>query len=240
MAGEPAGPAGRMPAVADDRIIEGYTLGVFQSNTYILAARAGDTAVVIDPGQDASRVVSERLEALGLRLEAVLLTHGHIDHIWDARPVADGAGVPAYIHPGDRYMLDDPGAALGRLGLDKFDVGIPSDVRDLADNDELRFGGLRLVTRHTPGHTPGHCVFITDGILISGDLIFQGSIGRTDFPGGSLDDLMDSIRRVVLPMDDDVVILSGHGPETTVGIERRTNPFVLADARGELPRLTGL
>jgi hydroxyacylglutathione hydrolase len=226
--------------VADERIVEGYTLGVFQSNTYILAARAGEAAVVIDPGQDAAALMTERLGALGLRLEAVLLTHGHIDHIWDAQPVADGAGVPALIHPADRYMLDDPGAALGRLGLGKFQVGIPADVRDLSDGDELRYGGLHLSVRHTPGHTPGHCVFITDGILISGDLIFQGSIGRTDFPGGSLDALMDSIRRVVLPMEDDVLVLSGHGPETTVGIERRTNPFVLADARGDLPRLTGL
>jgi glyoxylase-like metal-dependent hydrolase (beta-lactamase superfamily II) len=226
--------------VADERIVEGYTLGVFQSNTYILAARAGESAVVIDPGQDAADLVMERVRALGLKLEAVLLTHGHIDHIWDAQPVADGAGIPAYIHPADRYMLDDPGAALGRLGLGKFQVGIPADVIDLADGDDLRYGDLRLSVRHTPGHTPGHCVFITDGILISGDLIFQGSIGRTDFPGGSLDALMDSIRRVVLTMEDDIVILSGHGPETTVGIERRTNPFVLADARGDLPRLTGL
>ena len=229
-----------MPAVADQRIVEGYTLGVFQSNTYVLAARAGEGAVVIDPGQDAGELVSERLAAHGLRLEAVLLTHGHIDHIWDAARVADEAGVAAYIHPGDRYMLDDPGAALGRLGLGKFDVGIPAGVRDLSDNDELRLGGVNLTVRHTPGHTPGHCVFITDGILFSGDLIFHGSIGRSDFPGGSLEDLMDSIRRVVLPMDDDVVILSGHGPETAVGVERRTNPFVIADARGELPRLLGL
>jgi hydroxyacylglutathione hydrolase len=229
-----------MPAVGGERIVEGYTVGVFQSNTYVLAARAGETAVVIDPGQDASVIIGERLAALGLRLEAILLTHGHIDHIWDAQPVADDAGVPAYIHPADRYMLEDPGAALGRVGLDKFDVGVPADVRDLSDNDELRFGGLRFAVRHTPGHTPGHCVFITDGILLSGDLIFQGSIGRSDFPGGSFEDLMDSIRRVVLPMEDDILVLSGHGPETTVGIERRTNPFVLADARGELPRLTGL
>jgi hydroxyacylglutathione hydrolase len=221
-------------------IVEGYTLGVFQSNTFIAAAREGETAVVIDPGQDADGLVKERLAAHGLRLEAVLLTHGHLDHIWSAQQVADGAGVPAFIHPGDRYLLDDPSAALGRFGLDKFQIGVPADVRDLSDGDELKFAGLTLTVRHSPGHTPGHCVFITDGILFSGDLIFQGSIGRTDFPRGSLEDLMDSIRRVVLPMDDDVVILSGHGPETTVGQERRTNPFVLADASGELPRLLGL
>ena len=226
--------------MADERIVEGYTLGVFASNCYIAAGKAGDSAVVIDAGQDAAPVLKERLDAHGLKLEAVLLTHGHIDHIWSAAEVADAAGVPAYIHPGDRYMLDDPGAALGRMGMGKFEIATASDVRDLSDGDSFTFGDLKIETRHTPGHTPGHCVFVTDGIVFSGDLIFQGSIGRTDFPGGSLDDLMESIRRVILPMDDDVVILSGHGPETTVGIERRSNPFVLADARGELPRLLGL
>jgi len=226
--------------MADERIIEGYTLGVFASNCYIAAARKGDAAVVIDSGEGAGPVIKERLSALGLRLEALLLTHGHIDHIWGAADVADAAGVPAYIHPADRYMLDDPGAALGRMGMGKMEVATPADVRDLADGDRFTFGDLEITTRHTPGHTPGHCVFVTNGILFSGDLIFQGSIGRTDFPGGSLDELMDSIRRIVLPMDDDVAVLSGHGPETTVGTERRTNPFVLADARGDLPKLLGL
>lgn len=221
-------------------ILEGYTVGAFQSNTYVVAARAGDGCVVVDPGQDAEPIVAERLAAHGLSLEAVLLTHGHIDHIWSAAVVADPAGVPAYIHPADRYMLDDPGAALGRLGMGRFDIGVPADVRDIADGDVFNFGGVRLEARHTPGHTPGHCVFITDGIVLSGDLIFAGSIGRTDFPGGSLEELMESIKRVILPMDDDVVVLSGHGPETTVGRERASNPFVLAEARGDLPKLLGL
>lgn len=221
-------------------IVEGHTVGAFASNTYVLAARAGSGAVVIDPGQDSTELIAERLAANGLTLEAVLLTHGHIDHLWCAQPVADAAGVAVYLHPADRYMMDDPGAALGRLGMGSFTIGVPSDVRDIADGDAFSFGGVHLTARHTPGHTPGHCVFLSDGILISGDLIFQGSVGRTDFPGGSMETLLESIRRVVLPLDDDVVILSGHGAETTVGVERRTNPFVVADARGELPRLLGL
>jgi len=225
--------------MASERIVEGYTVGAWQSNTYVVAARAGDAAVVIDPGQDADGLIAERLAAHGLRLEAVLLTHGHIDHVWSAAAVADAAGVPAYLHPDDRWLLERPADAIGAAGM-KFEIAIPQDVRDLSDGDVLKLGGVRFDVAHTPGHTPGHCTFATDGILFSGDLIFQGSIGRTDFPRGSLDDLMESIRRTVLPLDDDVVILSGHGSETTVGVERRTNPFVLADARGDLPRILGL
>lgn len=221
-------------------IVEGYTVGAWQSNTYILAAREGEGAVVIDPGQDAEAIVADRLAAHGLALQAVLLTHGHVDHVWSAGIVADGAGVPAWLHPDDRYMLDDPGAALGAPGQSPFEISVPADIRDLKDEQVLDLAGLTISVRHTPGHTPGHCVFITDGILISGDLIFNGSVGRTDFPRGSTEDLMDSIRRVVLPLDDDVVVLSGHGAETTVGHERTTNPFILAEARGDLPRLKGL
>ncbi|MFA5890933.1 MAG: MBL fold metallo-hydrolase [Actinomycetota bacterium] len=221
-------------------IVEGFTSGVFQSNTYVLAAAAGQSAVVVDPGQDAAGTVAERLAEHGLRLEAVLLTHGHVDHIWSAKEVCDAAGVPAFIHPADRYLMDDPAAALGAMGFGDFKIEAPADIRDLADADELNFGGLRLQVRHTPGHTPGHCVFVADGLVMTGDLIFQGSIGRTDFPGGSLPELMDSIRRAVMSLDDDVAILSGHGPATSVGVERRHNPFVLADARGELNDMLGM
>lgn len=221
-------------------IVESHTLGVFQSNTYLAAAREGAGAVVIDPGEDAAPLVSERLAALGLTLEAVLLTHGHIDHVWSAQPVADAAGVPAYIHPGDRPMLDDPGAALERMGFPRFEIPSPAEVRDLADGETLSFGGLAIEVFHTPGHTPGHCVFVTGGTVFTGDLVFPGSIGRTDFPGGSFETLMDSIRRAILPLPDDTKILSGHGPETTVGIERRSNPFLLADGSPERLRLLGL
>jgi glyoxylase-like metal-dependent hydrolase (beta-lactamase superfamily II) len=229
-----------MPVMPIPEVIEGYTVGRWASNTYIAAARSGSSAVVIDPGEDAGALVAERLDALGLRAEAVLLTHGHLDHIWSAAEVCHAAGIEAWIHPDDRWLLEDPGAALGVLGMPRLQMDVPPSLNDLSDGQRLRFGGLDLEVRHTPGHTPGHCVFVTDGIVFSGDLIFQGSIGRTDFPRGSLDELMESIRRVILPMDDDVTILSGHGPETTIGVERRTNPFVLADARGELPRLLGM
>jgi glyoxylase-like metal-dependent hydrolase (beta-lactamase superfamily II) len=221
------------------RIVEGYVVGAWQSNTYIIAARAGEGAVVIDPGQEADELVGERLAAHGLNLEAVLLTHGHVDHVWSAATVADGAGVPAYLHPDDMWLMERPADAIGAEGM-RFEIAIPREMRDLADGQVLNLGGVRLEVRHTPGHTPGHCVFLTEGILFSGDLIFAGSVGRTDFPRGSFEDLMESIRRGVLPLPDDAVILSGHGPETTVGIERTTNPFVVADARGELPRMTGL
>lgn len=221
-------------------IVEGFTTGVFQSNCYIAAAPDGEQAVVIDPGQDAAESLLERLGALGLRCEAILLTHGHIDHIWNAKEVADAAGCEAWIHPDDLWLVEDPGAALGRMGFGKLTVQPPDRLAHLKGGDRLRFGGLDIAVEHTPGHTPGHCVFLTEGIVFSGDLIFAGSIGRTDFPRGSLEDLMESIRRVILPLADDVTILSGHGPETSVGVERTTNPFVLADGRGELPRLLGL
>jgi hydroxyacylglutathione hydrolase len=219
--------------------VQGFTTGVFQSNTYLIAEREGDQAVIIDPGQDAASHLLGAVEELGVSVQAVLLTHGHVDHVWNAAEVAKALDVPAFLHQEDRYLLDDPGAALGASAAG-WEIEIPDRLEGLKDDQRFAFGTLSLEAKHTPGHTPGHCVFLSDGLLVSGDLIFAGSVGRTDFPGGSMDQLMASIREVVLPLADDVTIISGHGPATTVGTERTTNPFIRADEDGSLPRLLGL
>lgn len=215
--------------------VQGFATGRFQANCYIVAAESGSSAVVVDPGEDAVAPIEERLDSMGLRLEAIFLTHGHIDHAWDAAELAEAAEVPTYLHPEDRWLFEDVGSALGVAS--GIAMPFPTEVRDLADGDLLSFGGLNFAVAHTPGHTPGHCTFLTDGVLFSGDLIFAGSIGRTDFPRGSTETLFDSIARTVLPLSDETTILSGHGPGTTVGVERATNPFVVG---GVLPRARGL
>ena len=222
-----------------DRFVEGYVLGMWQANCFILGDKGLGTAVVIDPGQDAGPTVAERLETNGVTCEAILLTHGHLDHVWSAPELAETLDVPIFLHNDDRWLWDDPAAAFGNFppGALEAQFGLnwqpPNErLESLSDGTTLHFAGMAIQTRHTPGHTPGSSVFLLtdtgddDPLLLSGDLIFAGSVGRTDFPRGSFEQQNDSIRRVVLPLADETVILSGHGPETTVGVERRTNPFV--------------
>lgn len=223
----------------DSRFIEGFALGMWQANCYLLGDVELGTAVVIDPGQDGGPVVAEHLAARGVRCEAVLLTHGHLDHLWAAPALARAFDVPVLLHADDRYLWDDPGAGFGNLqpGALQAQFGLdwdpPTEALDtFTDGQTFSFAGLSLEARHTPGHTPGSSVFLLtdtgadDPLLVSGDLIFAGSIGRTDFPRGSYTQQMDSLSRVVLPLDDRTVIVSGHGPETTVGAERAGNPFL--------------
>lgn len=213
-------------------IVEDLVLGQFQANCYIVGDRSSGRAVVIDPGQDGARPVQDRLEALGLVCEAILLTHGHIDHLWSAPELARSLDLPVLLHPDDRWLWDDPGGSLPP-GFLEAQFGLrwqPATERleDIRDGQRLPFAGLGLTVRHTPGHTPGSCVFLLQdaSVLWSGDLVFAGSVGRTDFPRGSWEQQMDSISRVVLPLPDTTVIWSGHGPRTTVGAERRSNPFL--------------
>lgn len=222
-----------------DRFLDVLCLGAWQANCYVLGDRAVGEAVVVDPGQDGAAPVRRILDERGVRATAILLTHGHLDHLWSVPELAESLDVPVLLHADDRWLWDDPAAAFGNLppGALKAQLGLDWDpptsrLEALRDGQSLRFAGIPLTVRHTPGHTPGSSVFLCtdaggdDPLLISGDLIFAGSIGRTDFPRGSYADQMDAIARVVLPLEDRTVVVSGHGPATTVGQERRTNPFL--------------
>ena len=221
-------------------LIAAFPAGPWHTNCYLVAAGPGEECVVIDPGMDAASGVADVVREHRLRPAAVLLTHGHVDHMWSVTPVAGAYDATAYIHPGDRRLLSDPAAGLspemaGMLLGVGYTFAEPDDVAELADGQRLVLAGLELTVDATPGHTPGSVTFRSPydesadvpEVLFSGDLLFAGSVGRTDLPGGDHPTLLDSLAAKVLPLDDAVVVLPGHGPQTTVGRERRSNPFLL-------------
>ena len=210
-------------------LVTGFPAGAFAANCYVVAPARGAECVIVDPGQDAQQGIDELLLRYRLKPIAVLLTHGHIDHMWSVAPVCGAKGIPAYIHPDDRELLADPAKGLSlALGQQLFG-GItftePDDVRELADGSALSLAGLEFTVRHTPGHTPGSVTFGSETGLFTGDLLFAGSIGRTDLPGGDHQAMLRSLART-LTLPDDTLVLPGHGPQTTIGAERRTNPFL--------------
>jgi glyoxylase-like metal-dependent hydrolase (beta-lactamase superfamily II) len=229
-------------------LVAGFPAGSFQTNCYLVAPGPGEQCVVIDPGQDSVNGIEELLREHRLAPVAVLLTHGHIDHMWSVVPVCGAHDVPAYVHPADRYMLSDPGRSLGLPPGEPVFGGLtfaePSDVIELTGDDAVTLAGIDFVVQHAPGHTGGSVTFrLAEDVLFSGDLVFQGSIGRTDLPGGDYATILDSLARVVLPLPDETAVLSGHGPATTVGAERAANPY-LAEAAARAgsvgPRTGGL
>ena len=214
-------------------LVTGFPAGAFAANCYIVAPAPGEECVIIDPGQDAERGIEELLARYRLKPVAVLLTHGHIDHVWSVGPVCGAKGIPAWIHPADRGLLADPASGLAlNVGQELFG-GVtftePDDVRELTDGATLELAGVQFTVGHVPGHTPGSVTFRggADDLdaLFSGDLLFAGSIGRTDLPGGDHATMLKSLART-LTLPDETVVLPGHGPQTTVGAERRTNPFL--------------
>lgn len=226
-------------------LVTGFPAGMFQTNCYILAQDNAKECVVVDPGQDAAEPLVEFLTGSDLTPRAVLLTHGHLDHMWSAQPIADRYGIPVYIHPDDRAMLTDPlqgmGSSLAPF-LDGVEFVEPQQVVEFGDGDEIEHAGIEFVVDHTPGHTRGSVVLRTrtttpDGVALNvaltGDTLFQGSIGRTDLPGGDHAQLLDSIARKLLVLDDGTNILPGHGGSSTIGQERVSNPFLtgLAESR---------
>jgi hydroxyacylglutathione hydrolase len=227
-------------------LVAAFPAGPWGTNCYVVARATGEECVVIDPGKDAAPGIADIVREHGLRPAAVLLTHGHIDHMWSVTPVAGAYEAVAYIHPGDRHLLADPVAGLSpetaaMLLGGSYEFAEPDDVRELADGDRLALAGLELTVDHTPGHTPGSVTFRSayDGpeevpeLMFSGDLLFAGSIGRTDLPGGDHPTMLRSLAEKVLPLEDAIVVLPGHGPQTTIGRERATNPYLqnLPEAR---------
>lgn len=215
-------------------LVASFPAGTFQTNCYLVAASAGAEALVVDPGQDAMPGVDELCARHRLRPVAVLLTHGHLDHVWTVAPLAGAHGIPAWIHPEDRHLLSDPLAGVGpelRAMLPGLSLAEPDEVRELADGQVVELAGVRLVVDHTPGHTRGHVTFRGDEVLFAGDLVFAGSIGRTDLPGGSMPEMLASLAGRFLTLPDEMEVLPGHGPRTTVGRERASNPFLVGLVR---------
>lgn len=205
-----------------------FQLGPALTNAYLVGDPASKTAVVIDPAWDGKRIL-DKAEEQGWRITNLWLTHAHFDHFGGAAALADGLDPPppVALHPADHPLWRLHGGAAA-FGFQDFDPG-PEPTIPLEHGMELRLGEHRFEVRHTPGHTPGHVSFLLrdSGIQFCGDLIFMGSVGRTDLPGGDTQTLLASIRNEVLTLPDEVRLLSGHGPETTVGLERRSNPFLM-------------
>jgi len=216
-------------------LVEGFPAGPPQTNCWVVAPAAGEECVVIDPGIGAEPALDELLDRHRLHPVAVLLTHGHFDHTFSVFPVCGARGVPAYIAPADRGQLTDPwsgvGAPYGTPFFGRLTWSEPDDVRALRDGEAVELAGLDLRVDAAPGHSPGSVTFGVDGELFSGDLLFAGSIGRSDLPGGSYDDILASLARVILPLPESTVVRPGHGPDTTIGRERATNGYLAEAAR---------
>jgi len=204
--------------------------GQLSQNCYLLADRQSGEAVMVDPGEEPRLFLAE-LDTRGWALRGIWLTHAHVDHIMGVAEVKAATGVPIHLHPADRGLYD----ALPRQG-EWMGLALavpPPPEEELADGQRLQVGGQEFTVRHTPGHSPGSVSFVGPACVLGGDVLFSGSVGRTDLPGGDFPALMHSLQTVFMSLPDSTVVYSGHGPETTIGIERMTNPFLTGAVRHE-------
>jgi hydroxyacylglutathione hydrolase len=232
-------------------LVVGVPAAAFGTNCFVLAPDTGEECVVVDPGIGVVDALEQVLASHRLKPAAVLLTHGHLDHVYSVTPVCGAHGIAAVIHPDDQYRLADPISTLDPSLVAMFAQAFgpaarwqePEDVVTVRDGQVVALAGLELTVDHAPGHTEGSIMFRlpaaeltgTDAgvVVLSGDVLFAGSIGRTDLPGGDMAAMWHSLVTKVLPLPDDTLVLPGHGPQTTIGTERRRNPFLLeAAARG--------
>lgn len=204
-------------------ILEGFPVGALEANCYIVGCRETGEAAVVDPGAEGERILS-RLERLGLKCRYIILTHGHADHIGALARVREATGAQVLIHERDAGMLTSPARNMSMFVGQALRLE-PAD-RLLNDGDEIQVGNLTLKVLHTPGHTPGGICLHLDDALITGDTLFAGSVGRSDFPGGSHEQLINSIKKKLLAFPPQTRVLPGHGPASTIGEEAADNPFL--------------
>ena len=209
--------------------VESFVVGAFQENAYLLLDEATRRCVFVDPGAEGDRLV-RAVRAHGAELEAIWLTHAHIDHVGGI-PALKRAwpDAPIFLHPADRPLYDRVLQQAAYYGLPM--EALPAPDRELADGDLLQLGELEVRALHTPGHAPGHCLLLGDGVAFAGDLVFAGSIGRTDLPLSNPAHMTESLERIVAEVPDATVLRPGHGPATTMAEERRSNPFLTGAAR---------
>ncbi len=204
-------------------ILERLVVGPFEVNCYIFGDKRTKEVLVIDPGEDFP-LIWETISQAEYQVKGIVLTHGHADHIGAVTELKNRTSAPIYIHPEDKEMLTDP--KLNRSLYFGFSVTSPAADKFLKEGDLLQIGALTLKVTHTPGHTPGGICLEYDKILFTGDTLFAGSIGRTDFPGSSFQTLINSIKKKILILSDEITIYPGHGPSSTIGEERVNNPFL--------------
>jgi glyoxylase-like metal-dependent hydrolase (beta-lactamase superfamily II) len=212
-------------------LIDSFAAPMFATNCWVLASEPGSECVVVDPGMpDVSLALEEIVQRHNLKPVAVIATHGHLDHTFSIQPIADGYDIPIYIHSEDRAYLSAPEKLLGAefaATVAEMNFVEPSQVRELRNNEVIDLVGLSFRAIHAPGHTRGSLMFeVSDQVLVSGDVLFAGSIGRTDLPTGSDKEMEETLRKKVIPLSDHLEVLPGHGPRTSMAREKKSNPYL--------------
>ena len=223
-------------------LIESFPAGVWQTNCYVLAPGRNSECIVIDPGFNCADQVAQIVQDFGLKPVATLLTHGHLDHMWSVVPVAEGYDIPAYIHSADKHLLADPLSGISSetvAMLSESLMGVnfvePSEVIEFNAPTKIEIAGMEIELIPAPGHTSGSTIFKLGSnkrTVFTGDVLFAGAIGRTDLPGGSAAQMNETLKSVILPLPDEYRVLPGHGPESTMEVERVNNPFLRKVAQG--------
>jgi glyoxylase-like metal-dependent hydrolase (beta-lactamase superfamily II) len=203
--------------------VDCLTVGPFQENTFFVRAPGSRDVVIIDPGEEAARLMA-LIESHNWKPVAIINTHAHLDHVGAVVPLQEHYQIPFYLHENEQPVLEAAPEAARLYGVRVPDI--PKVDQHLPEGEMLELAGLKFQVLFTPGHTPGHVAFVLDDRVIAGDVLFNGSIGRTDLPGGHTETLLLSIRDKLLPLPDEFIVHCGHGPDTTIGLERASNPFL--------------